>query len=332
MNPIFFKDSTAGHVFMAATDKYGRFGHNTLNLLSAFMLAHILDGSFIPSPYSFYCHKWNSIVDWKFSQRAFTQGRGVISNYLSIASDQHYHGLKSTFDLNCTSGVGALLGTINALPNSLEGLQLIELPFDQLPGLLWSANDSIRADFRSCINNLHIHNREIDYACIHVRRGDVNASNHSSWFIEDIVYTNVIRIIKEISCMPIIIVTQPNSNGTIPFQGLSDEFPNLTVRVADSTWTSDQEIDDFLIMMNARILIGGKSSFCQVAHYGSSIQKTLYSLLKQEGPNFLPTRMTTKINIENDAWRKSLRASLEKDISGSFGIDNYRHNANTINS
>ena len=100
MNIILYKDSTAGHVFMAATDKYGRFGHNTLNLFSAFMLAHILEGSFIPSPYSFYCHRWNSIVDWKFSQRAFTQARGVISNYLSIASDLHYHGLKSTFDLN----------------------------------------------------------------------------------------------------------------------------------------------------------------------------------------------------------------------------------------
>jgi hypothetical protein len=311
------KYSTTGHVFLASPDKYGRFGHSTLNLLSAFMLAHAFDGSFIPSPYSFHCHKWNKIVNLKSSYRAFNQSHQAITSYFSIENNLHYNGLKSTFDLNCFSGVGALLEKINALPNTLGGLRLIELPFDQMPGLLLTANNSARIDFRNCVSNTNIHKNPAEYACIHVRRGDVNADNHSSWFIEDIIYINVITAIREISCIPIIIVTQPNSNGTIPFQGLTNEFTNLTIRVADSTWTSDQEVDDFLTMMNARILIGGKSSFCQVAHYASSMQKNLYCLFKQEERlNYLPKKMITTINLESKSWREILKTSLYRDLNG----------------
>ena len=150
---------------------------------------------------------------------------------------------------------------------SVEAYTIVKLPFDQPPGLLVNLlkKSEIYDDFRRAFTQIAGIDRKFDLV-IHIRRGDVTKASHPDWWIGDDIYIDIINeLFHNKSCLPnVCVCTQKGASANLlrHMQQMSEIFPgHLTIRASDEGWSNNDEIEDFCLMTNANILLGGQSSF-----------------------------------------------------------------------
>lgn len=255
-------------------------------------MAHLHNGHFIPRRYEYFTCRWNKYVDWSRSSKALNLLYSSGCTVCHLASHLHDDGINTTYDLQSAEGVGQLL------QDCYRKDRIYLLPFNQLPGLVLTSNSEIRHDLGSCVAPL-LQSQYTSDICIHIRRGDVNPLRHRSWFIDDNVYASIIR--KVLISKPntrIRIISQLNSDGSRPLEQLASEFgSSVEISISESQWTNNDEVDAFAAMLNCKILIGGRSSFCQTAYYLSLSAQRFICLVNGSDAGFLPPRMMNTFDL-----------------------------------
>lgn len=211
----------------------------------------------------FFADRWNQHVDWSKSQyvtRRVKGDRELI--YLEQAKGDRHGNRKWNLS---NGGLTNILQEITSTPEE----SIVHLPFDQSAGHLMRL--ATRMDVRTDLNNVFGTTKwQRDgqpYACIHIRRGDCTPDRHKEWFVSDDFYVKLIQRLDEVlpKKMPIIICTQGS------MQPLKQRIPNLIeagrvkVQTTSELWTNDAEVNDFITLARASILITARSSFSRWA-------------------------------------------------------------------
>ena len=250
-------------ILIASPDRYGRFGHQTTSIYAAVALAH-LSGSLLLHPrYMFFADRWNEHVDWsrsRFVTRLITGDRQLV--YLEQKTSDRDGNRKWRLS---GGGLREMLDKITAISED----SIVHLPFDQSAGDLMhlATRDDVRADLNNVFGTWAWRSNEKPYACIHMRRGDCTPDRHKEWYVSDNFYVKLIQRLDVVLDheMPIIICTQ----GSV--QALEQKIPNLIakgrvkVQTTSELWTNDAEVNDFITLAKAEILITARSTFSRWA-------------------------------------------------------------------
>lgn len=250
-------------ILLASPDRYGRFGHQTTSIFAGVALAQ-LSGSLLLHPrYMFFSDQWNEYIDWarsRFITTKITGDRRVV--YLE-KTQRDQHGNRKWRLSN--SEIKDILEKITAIPED----SIVHLPFDQSAGNLirLATRKDVRTDLNKVFGISKWQIPEKKYACIHVRRGDCTPDRYKEWYVSDSFYIKLIRCLNEALplSMPIVICTQGN------MQILENEIQDLItgnrvkIQTTDQLWTNDREVNDFITLAQASILITARSSFSRWA-------------------------------------------------------------------
>lgn len=125
--------------YVANPDRYGRFGHQSFSMLTAWAIAAMLDQRFIPLPYLYFAINYNKYIN-------FGNSRFSKSTSLPQCCVYHLDGNQSIdkagnnrLDLSTAQGINTLLvqlSNLQELEAKSEANSIIFLPFDQDLGLL----------------------------------------------------------------------------------------------------------------------------------------------------------------------------------------------------
>ena len=287
-------------IFLCDLDRYGRIGHQTSRMLTAFLLAHLTGGKFIPLDYKFFPYRANKIFNFSHSERACTENF-FIRKVISLSKGfREPHG-NDCFDFSSIEEIKLAL-TIMSQSNTIEPnasqvelpYTIIKLPFDQAPGLLLKLlnNPLIYEDFKrvfvGLVDNIKGYCNSFDLV-IHIRRGDVTKESHPDWWIDDDIYINILNeLFHDNSFMPnVCICTQRGISQKLikHVNQISESFKgHLTIRASKEGWSNNDEVEDFLLMSNAKVLMGGLSSFPCLAALAS--QNRFIFLGNNEPPEY----------------------------------------------
>ena len=139
-------------VFISNLDRYGRLGHQTSKMLTAFLLSHLYKSKFIATDYKFFAFRANSIFDFSRSKNNYTNG--YIDSVAHISSGYRLPNGNDCFDTNTKEGLHQFLSSIDqqlSRNSTNNSFRMIYLPFDQKPGLLCNLlnRKDILYDFRT---------------------------------------------------------------------------------------------------------------------------------------------------------------------------------------
>lgn len=275
-------------VFLANLDRYGRAGHQTARMLTPFLLAHFYKGFFISSDYKFFAYRMNDIFDFYRSERSFRGGN--ISNVVNVSSGfRKPHG-NDDFDTSSIHGLKHFLSTIDkVLINTKSKSQaLIQLPFDQPPGLLLRLlnNNSIYDDLAKLVKINIASSTSQKILAIHIRRGDVNENTYPEWWIPGHFYCQLLHTLDQQleSHWKIIIVSQEVFDQEIRIEAErinnryvqeKDSFckdsSRVVLEVAEGRWSNTEEVSALKTLIKADVIIGSISSFaCLASRLGNN--------------------------------------------------------------
>jgi hypothetical protein len=261
-------------IFLANPDSYGRFGHQTLRMLTPLLLARQMHGLFLPIRYSYFSAQWNNSVDFSQSALAVKSIKGLLSykELLGRAIDAHGN---SKYDLMFADQIGEINTEIRKLlQSSQDEYVLIRLPFDQSPGRLLSMCRSL--DRKELARLFHFNQaasldgiyESAPYVVVHVRRGDVTPERHPEWYIPNAAYCDILATINH--------AIPPHYEILVIGQGLSELMGSPSVRslqengrlriiCSENSFRTSDEVDCFRLMMGARLVVGSLSSFSYLA-------------------------------------------------------------------
>ena len=260
-------------VFLANPDSYGRFGHQTLRIISSVQLAKLMGGHFIPVRYTYFSAHWNKYVDFSRNKYSRTYFSSNINYCEMIGKRSDAYG-NTKYNLMDPEDFGQLQCEINnILINSECDYTIIKLPFDQSPGRLLGliqkcSNKEWDPIFHFQKSSPFEHGTIIEspYITIHIRRGDVSKEKYPDWFISDSVYREIIGIIANTLDLRIILIGQEISHfAQYPEIIRLEKDGRLVIVSSGSGFRTPDEVHCFQIMMNACLVIGGLSSFSYVA-------------------------------------------------------------------
>lgn len=184
--------------FIANPDRYGRFGHQSFSMLTAWALAAILDKKFVPLQYLYFERHFNSFVDFGRSKYSTSQSmRPVRFSHIRGASipDQY---VNNRLPVNSTDGLISLLDQISEIEQDSADVEICAfLPFDQNIGILGKIIDKNRDDLRRIFHFDQLFMQYSDLrspirVVIHIRRGDVSSQAHPTWHVPISIYYEVI--------------------------------------------------------------------------------------------------------------------------------------------
>ena len=259
----FGANEVPSRILIASPDRYGRFGHQTTSIYAAVALAHLTGSLLLHPRYMFFADRWNEHVDWsrsRFVTRRVMGDRQIV--YLEQEKPDRNGNRKWRLS---DGGLKKIVREITSISED----SIIHLPFDQSAGDLMSL--ATRTDVREDLNNVFgtstWHKKRNPYACIHIRRGDCTPDNHQQWYVPDGFYVKLIQRLNEVlpKGMPIVICTQG------PMNALEEKIPNLItegrvkIQTTSELWTNDAEVNDFITLSKADILITARSTFSRWA-------------------------------------------------------------------
>jgi hypothetical protein len=162
-------------------------------------------------------------------------------------------------------GLKEILDQITAISED----SIVHLPFDQSAGNLMhlATRNDVRDDLNNVFGTWTWKSNEKPYACIHMRRGDCTPDRHAEWYVSDNFYVKLIQRLDEAlpNGMPIIICTQGS------LQALEQKISNLIatgrikVQTTSELWTNNAEVNDFITLAQADVLITARSTFSRWA-------------------------------------------------------------------
>ena len=158
-------------------DRYGRFGHQTLSI-TAGILTSIMTGSKLLLPrYMYFSDKWNKLINWGNSKYVSSKVDGMREVYYLESSRTDTAGNRK-WNLDNSEAIDDYLAKIN----SISSCGLIQLPFDQHPGILLRLYeiDIYKKDLKNVFESIMENNRGKKKLTIHIRRGDVSEDKHQT--------------------------------------------------------------------------------------------------------------------------------------------------------
>lgn len=262
--------------FIANPDRYGRFGHQSFSMLTAWALAAILKKKFVPLHYLYFAQHFNPFVDFGKSKYSTKQSiRPVKFCHIKGASNPDQYG-NNKLALDSVQGLLSLIDEISRIEEDSDGLDVCAfLPFDQNIGLMSRVIDQRRDDLRK-IFHFNVLNREeknVDSPltiALHIRRGDVTSKAHPTWHVPIGVYDDVIRELTHRSqnrCLIEIVsdgppyskdVTELAKRHKIELEGEPFLHQSGIDRLRD-------DVRDFCKLRSADVVVGSKSTFSWLA-------------------------------------------------------------------
>ena len=284
-------------VFLANLDRYGRAGHQTARMLTPFLLAHFYKSFFISSEYKFFAYRMNSVFDFNRSERAFHGGN--ISNVVNVSAGYREPHGNDDFDTSNTHGLKLFLSTIDEILVNNDSQTLIQLPFDQPPGLLLRLlNDKrIYDDLRKLLKINIASTSSKKTLAIHIRRGDVTQNAYPDWWIPGEFYCELLHTLDEQldDHWNIIIVSQEVFDHEIRLEAerINKRFDQsnkstakassrVVLEIAEGRWSNSEEVTALQTLIKADVIIGSISSFACLA---SRLGNNRYILLTKGEPH-----------------------------------------------
>jgi len=249
--------------FYVNPDRYGRFGHQTLRILTGLLYYQLTAIPILSPRYLYFCEKWNQYIDWNILD--FCVSAASFTNILNLGLTFDSVGnRKYPFD----SGAELFHLTEYLLR---QDKTLIQFPFDQHPGILLRLlkKSDIRTQFQQVFQPFKsIRPFAKPYIAFHIRRGDCTASSHPQWYITDEIYNSLISyLLAEVPRrIPMIICTQGATHG-LSSDIINDEISSgrLLISSTDQLFINDAEVEAFSFMLNSAFLFCSGSSFSQLA-------------------------------------------------------------------
>ena len=266
-------------IFLPNLDRYGRIGHQTSKIMTSFALAHIFNGKYIATDFKFFPYRANELIDFHLSAKAFKFGN-IVGHHILSAGFSSPHG-NDHYDTSNRSGLrqmySDILDVLNTYTFDSFNFVIISLPFDQPCGKLINIfnHHHVYRDFRNTFIDKRLKeppSQEI--IGIHIRRGDINETSSSSWWIPDEYYIDLITniLLSKKSSFVLRIFTQaPISNYLRSYLvELSQKYSNkVELHITEESWSNDLEIADLIALAQSKVVIGGMSSYaCFAAFLG----------------------------------------------------------------
>lgn len=243
-------------------DRYGRFGHQTLSITTG-ILTSIMTGSKLLLPrYMYFSDKWNKLINWKNSRYVSSKVDGTREVYYLESSKTDTAGNRK-WNLDKSEEIDDYLTKIN----SISSCGLIELPFDQHPGIMLRLYeiDIYKRDLKNVFESIVEDNRGKKKLTIHIRRGDVSEDRHPDWYIKDEVYFSLIsaldRFLPEEWEINICTQGEVKQYETIENRINKKQNNRLNIHTTDELFINDSEVDAFTRLFNSEIIITSGSSF-----------------------------------------------------------------------
>ena len=249
----------------------------------------------------YFCDRWNKHVEWLTCQRIISEIPAIGYKHLYIENNRTDPSGNRKWEINNIKDLESLVNEILKSPIN----SLITLPFDQQLGKYHSLFSS--TIFKENIANIFSPllaskpNTKVPYVAVHIRRGDCTPERFPEWYIEDSQYIRLFHTLSSIlpSSMPIQICTQGDTSwiqNWIHSSNLKDR--KVYINSSESNFTNDQEIDHFVIMANASILITCGSSF---GHWAGIIGKAekIVDFSRIKSPLNTATRINPDQKIDN---------------------------------
>lgn len=223
----------------------------------------------------------NDLISFRRSCRSFSGGN--ISRAVSLSAGYRAPHGNDCFDTNTTDGLKELLNGIDSeiIEDMSEDLVLIQLPFDQPPGLLLRLlrNQDVSSDMRRLLKvPIHKGNAPMRVA-IHIRRGDVTRQSFPDWWIPGDYYCRLLDALD--NTLPkdwsITIVSQEPFDNEIREMVSAinarnnynllevDVSKRVSLEIAGGQWSNHEEVPALQTMMLADVIIGTISSFACLA-------------------------------------------------------------------
>lgn len=250
---------------MVNPDRYGRFGHQTLRILTGVGLYYLTGNKLLLPSYYYFCEQWNYCINWKCSDAVTQQASfGKMVRIDPMPPDMHGN---TKVDFSSTTDILNFIRLTGQIDNNLY-----LLPYDQGPGKLLNlfSNYFILQNTRKVFNLPSIdHYTEKPYVAIHIRRGDCTHARFPSWYVENGFYISLVK--KLLGLLPvnftIIVCTQGSTEWFyVPDLINPIQQKRVVLRSAEDSHVNNiTEIDDFSLMFRANILFAAGSSFSQLA-------------------------------------------------------------------
>ena len=244
----------------ANPDPYGRFGHQTCNILSAYLLSKIAGVDFYPERYTFVSKSFNKIIDWKritYRHDQLFSYRHYLEDILPIHLEQ--------FTISSSITLKYYLEAIKISQENYKENTLLELPFGLMTGIL----DNILHFHLGELRKIYISRSTIaaNRISIHLRRGDASQANRLL-VSEELQQQKIHYIINNRLPVdiPIHILTQENDPYKLRYITDGIDHKRLTMHLEPGDFLNNlTEIEHFNFMANSKYLIIGKSAFSRLA-------------------------------------------------------------------
>jgi len=263
--------------FVANPDRYGRFGHQSFSMLTAWALAVLLKERFIPLPYLYFAYHFNKFVDFSRSRYATLKIESNVQFFHLPGSQVQDVAGNNRLDLSTTSGLLHMIDQISQCQQNTRAETMVAfLPFDQdigkLSRLIEREKDDLRRIFH--LNGLFYqdqYNTNMLKIAIHIRRGDVTRQRHPDWYVPISVYSTIISILKSNYQDCQITIVSDGPPWSLDVLDLLKKFKNIQLRGPDSSEIYNgkilisSDIMDFACMASNDIVIGSKSTYSWLA-------------------------------------------------------------------
>jgi hypothetical protein len=246
----------------ANPDPYGRFGHQTCNILAAYLLSKIAGVDFYPERYKFVSKAFNKIIDWK----RITYRHDQLFSYRHHLEDTlpiHLEQLTISSSITLKHYLEAIKLT-EEKADAKENI-LLELPFGLMTGIL----DNILHFHLGELRKIYISRSTIatKRISIHLRRGDASQANRLL-VSEELQQQKILDIINNRvpADIPVHILTQENDPFKLRYITDGIDHKRLTMHLETGDFLNNStEIEHFNFMANSEYLITGKSAFSRLA-------------------------------------------------------------------
>jgi len=219
----------------------------------------------------YFCDKWHRYVDWTKADHV-TDTLPANAHVLYLENSNVDSNGNRKWPLSSSAEIRDLMRRISEEPPG----SVLFLPFDQSAGLLAILLN--RADIRAMLRRVFMSSIEDqpivfgpslkEYACIHVRRGDVDELRHPQFYVSDSFYKEVVNVMDRHlpPSFSICICTQGSTSWVDDvIAACQVRGREVFVSSTEQAWINDNEVHDFYLMARSTVLLAAGSSFSRLA-------------------------------------------------------------------
>ncbi len=296
-------------ILRAQQEPYGRFGHQSYNFLTAYILAKISGCGFYGGRYLFRAENFNSCIDWNIISnikgepvfcsedfnsyfRSSKYARSFVQNK-SLDGDANFNNIELSLSNKSCKTTGQLKSIIDAL-NELSIIYadrayptVIDLPFNFLDGILGRLIGCYLSEIRKIYLVSNIEQKQT--VAIHLRRGDAGKGNNllvdPELQAKKIPYILENHLPKDID---VHIFTQAHSSSELNYliEKIKGRKLHLHLDKGEDLLINTNDVDHFKLMIESKYIILGNSTYSYMAAYLGNHEKA-FSL--SDGPIENPT-------------------------------------------